>query len=87
MPHLLRANAINVDSKRNSGITGFSFWREAKAVLLAAVILRDDVLYRYPFALESAEGDLVAVETCCPAGQGIFLSRVSGGSVSDMGWP
>lgn len=42
-------------------------------MLLAAVVLRDDVLYRHPFALESAEGSLVAVETCCPAGQGTFF--------------
>ena len=56
MPHLRRTNVISLDTKRNSGITGFSFWREARVVLLAAVVLRDDVLYRYRSALESAEG-------------------------------
>lgn len=87
MAHLLRANAINLDTKRNSGITGCSFWREARAVLPAAVVLRDDVLFRYPFALESAEGSLVAVVTFCPAGQGNFLSHVSGRTVNNMRWP
>jgi len=75
VPHLPRANATNLDTKRTSGVTGCSFCREARAVLVAAAVLRDDVLYGYPFALESAGGSVVALETCCPAGsRHVFIS-------------
>lgn len=71
--HLLRANAIKrIPTKGNSGIAEFSFWRQARAVLLTAIYFMGYCAIQVPFCTRvsrepSCCGDLL------PAGQGVFF--------------